>query len=126
MVLLFVYTASDKLANLESFREFLQTLEYLGGAAGLLAILIPLIEIGISIALIIPGCRARGLYIALGLMLLFTGYLIYMRMTRSQLPCHCGGAISKLTWRQHIWFNLGLMVLLVFSVLHIRKRTYPI
>lgn len=123
IIVLFVYTASDKLLNLKDFTEFLVRLDYIGGYGNLLAILIPVAEIGIALILLIPALRMTGLYMALGLMLAFTLYLIHMRLTRTHLPCHCGGAISKLTWLQHIWFNLGLMVLLTFSVLRLHKKT---
>ncbi|TCD03161.1 MauE/DoxX family redox-associated membrane protein [Pedobacter psychroterrae] len=115
-IVLFVYTASDKLVNVKDFSEFLNRLEFIGPYGSVLAWMIPVVEIGISLMLLLPSFRAAGLIVSIGLMLLFTFYLVYMRIAYTHLPCHCGGVISKLTWLQHIWFNVGLIVLLLFSV----------
>jgi hypothetical protein len=32
------------------------------------------------------------------------------------LPCSCGGIISKLSWKQHIIFNLFFIVLSVIGI----------
>lgn len=121
MILLFIYTASDKLMNFKTFSAFLVGLEYLGGYSHLLAVVIPLLEIAISLLLLIPTMRTEGLYAALVLMLLFTLYLVFIKLTAPKLPCNCGGVISSLSWVQHIWFNLGLIGLLFCSVLWKKK-----
>lgn len=117
LIVLFLYTASDKLWNFREFKEFLGRLEYLGPYNHLLAVAIPIAEIAISLVLLMPSLRTEGLYSALLLMLGFTVYLVYMRITHTELPCHCGGAISRLSWLQHIWFNIGLILMLVLSVI---------
>lgn len=123
MILLFIYTASDKLMNFKTFSAFLIGLEYLGDYGHLLAVVIPLLEIAISLSLLIPALRTEGLYAAFVLMLLFTFYLVFMKLTAPKLPCNCGGVISSMSWVQHIWFNLGLVLMLFCSVLWNKKRT---
>lgn len=122
VIVLFVYTASDKLLNYYKFKAFLERLEYLENFSGILALAIPTAEILISVFLLFSRLRTGGLYAAFGLMICFTLYLVYMRVTRTGLPCHCGGAISKLTWLQHIWFNLGLLLMLYASILWSGKK----
>ncbi len=110
-IVLFVYTVSDKLINLQEFREFLSRLELIGFMGGVLAVLIPIFELLISLLLLVPSLRRLGMLASCVLMSLFTLYLIYMRFTAAELPCHCGGAISTLSWTQHIWLNLMLILL---------------
>lgn len=110
-IILFIYTASDKLWNYTDFKEFFMTLDVIHSFGQYLAWGIPALEILISLCLLFPVSRLPGLYATFGLMSLFTMYLIYMRFTAKVLPCHCGGVISELSWTQHIWFNIALILL---------------
>jgi hypothetical protein len=57
-----------------------------------------------------------GLLASFGLMTVFTIYIAYMLLTSSHLPCSCGGVISKLSWKEHLWLNVLLSVLAAFSL----------
>jgi len=46
----------------------------------------------------------------------FTLYIISALIWEKKLPCHCGGAIEKLSWSQHIWFNLAFIIIAVMAV----------
>jgi hypothetical protein len=69
-----------------------------------------------------PRTRKLGLYISLGLMMAFTGYISYMMIFIPDLPCSCGGVISKMTWGQHLIFNVFFMLLALTGILLNRKR----
>lgn len=58
-----------------------------------------------------------------GLMTLFTGYILSMVLWAEKLPCHCGGAIEKLSWTQHIWFNLAFIALAAFALWISQSKT---
>lgn len=125
-VALFVYTASSKLMNLTAFDKVLSRSPLIAHFNELVAWVIPLIEILIAVLLIIPLTKRMGLYAALGLMVIFTGYLGYMilSMTSQELPCSCGGVISLLSWQQHVWFNLGFIGLGIIGLILYRKGNY--
>ncbi|MGN6801262.1 MAG: MauE/DoxX family redox-associated membrane protein [Ginsengibacter sp.] len=58
---------------------------------------------------------------------MFTTYLLYMILTKSTLPCSCGGAIQKLSWRQHIFFNtffilISIVAIYILNYLHKQER----
>lgn len=125
-VALFVYTASSKRMNLTAFDKVLSRSPLIAHFNELVAWVIPLIEILIAVLLIIPLTKRMGLYAALGLMVIFTGYLGYMilSMTSQELPCSCGGVISLLSWQQHVWFNLGFIGLGIIGLILYRKGNY--
>lgn len=112
-IVLFMYTAASKLLTIQSFASTLAKSPLIGSLNFVVAWSIPLIEIIISIVLIFPSVRKNGMYAALLLMAVFTLYLVYMVFSGNELPCHCGGVISSMTWQQHIWFNLGFIALAV-------------
>lgn len=118
-ILLFMYTALSKLFIYNTYVSDLERSPLIGGFARPLSILLPVIEIVISVLLFIPaeGARTRGLQGALGLMLLFTIYVSILVFTRSSLPCSCGGLIRELTWKQHFFFNIFFTGLAAFGLL---------
>lgn len=120
-IMLFMYTAASKLLTIKSFASTLAKSPLIGSLNFVVAWSIPIIEVMISIVLIIPSLRKPGMYAALLLMSAFTLYLIYMVCSGVELPCHCGGVVSSMSWQQHIWFNLGFISLAVTSLV-IQKK----
>ncbi len=116
-VILFMYTAANKLLTIKSFSSTIAKMSFIGQYDLILAWGIPILEIVISIILIIPSLRKLGLRAALILMVIFTVYLVYMVLSGSKLPCNCGGVISSLSWQQHIWFNVGFIILAVLGII---------
>lgn len=116
-VLLFVHTAVGKLINYNAFFKVLGDLPAIGNSNGFLAPAIIGLEFLISVLLIIPKYKRAGLFASLVLMVLFTGYLGYMVLSHNKLPCSCGGAISGLSWGQHVAFNAGSMLLAIIGLL---------
>lgn len=110
-VLLFVYTATSKLANINGFISVLSRSPLIGNNAPLVAWGIPIIELIIALLLFLPGARKWGMYGSTILMLLFTGYLIYMIYFTPELPCSCGGVLKYMSWKQHLIFNIGFTIL---------------
>ncbi|WP_449436956.1 MauE/DoxX family redox-associated membrane protein [Pedobacter steynii] len=118
---LFMYTAASKLFGIKSFSSTLAKSPLIGGYSELVAWGIPITEMIIGVLLILAPFRKLGLYASCAIMILFTLYLLYMVFSGNKLPCHCGGVISAMTWQQHIWFNLGF-VLLAFTGIYIYKK----
>lgn len=113
---LFLYTAYAKIVDHERFLSGLEKVSIISGFAVYISWLVPFTEIVISILLLIPQAAKWGLYGFTSLMILFTGYIISALIWEKDLPCHCGGAIEKLSWGQHIWFNLVFILLAVFAL----------
>ena len=105
LTVLWVYGAASKLFKFALFRFQLNSYPWIRHFGGVLAWGIPLAELGIAALLISGRKRGIGFLASLALLLLFTGYLLWMLGTERHLPCSCGGIIQHLTWGQHIVFN---------------------
>jgi hypothetical protein len=121
LILLFLYTALSKLWSYESFKSVLIMSPLLRPFAGIIAWLLPVLEIGIVLLLFFPKTRLKGLYAALIIITVFTGYITYMIIFTPRLICNCGGVIKSLTWTQHIFFNLFWLLLIVAGIALYRK-----
>ena len=106
LILLFAYAGLSKLTNYNLFQKELQDFPFISTSANFIAWFIPLIELITVCLLFFSSTHLYGLYVSLILLLLFTGFLIFMLAFDKNLPCSCGGIISRLSWKQHIVFNL--------------------
>jgi len=123
-VILFLYTGISKLMDYSVFREQIALSPLLAPVSNWVAILLPSTEIIISVVLFIPRSRLIGLYTSLILMVLFTGYVIYILNYNEHLPCTCGGFLEMLSWKQHLILN-GFLIALAFTGVLLGRRTLP-
>jgi hypothetical protein len=112
-ILLFVYTAASKLLDFHKFNVELHKSPLLVDFGPPIAWLVPSMEIVLSASLIFQSTRRIGLYGSLALMLLFTFYIVAILGFSEHVPCTCGGIIQKMTWTQHLFFNLSFCGLAV-------------
>lgn len=118
LIALFVYTAITKVRSFEIFRVRLGQSPMLEGLGDLLAIVIPVALLATAILLLLERSQKLGLNVALGLMSLFTAYIaIVLAFFSSSLPCTCSGVFEGMSWVQHLWFNIGFIVLAIIGVL---------
>ena len=116
-IFLFSYAALSKLISYSVFKDQLSQVPLLSQAAPFLAWGIPVAELMVVVLLLWPSHRRWGFFSFLGLMLLFTGYLIYTLYFSPYTPCSCGSLISGMGWRSHILFNLFFIGLAVLGIL---------
>lgn len=110
-IFLMCYTAFAKLGEHARFVFDLQSVSLVRPYALALSWAVPAIELAIAAMMLLEATARKGLYAFLGLMGIFTIYIACMLIWIPKLPCSCGGAVSKLSWTQHIWFNLAFMAL---------------
>lgn len=108
---LFAYTAYAKIIDHDRFLHGLTRVHLISGFAVLISFLVPVVEVLVVILLIIPRTLKIGLSLFTLIMSAFTIYIISAMIWEPKLPCHCGGAIEKLSWGQHIWFNIAFIFL---------------
>lgn len=123
LILLFVYAAMNKLFAYEEFRMQLSRSPWLTPYAVVIAWLVPAVELIISGLLTVSALRVYGLYASWMLLLFFTLYIAGMLWTQAHLPCSCGGVISRLSWPQHLVFNLFFMALCSWGILLESRHT---
>ena len=119
---LWAYAAFSKVFEYEIFKNQLAKSPLLGSANGIVAVVVPLMEIGIAGLLLFDKTKIKGLQASAILLGLFTIYLIGIINLAEHIPCSCGGLLSTLTWTQHIFLNVAFLTLAVIGLIIQRKK----
>ena len=126
-ILLFLYAAVSKLLSFETFKVQLAQSPLLSAYADIIAWLVPGIEILIACLLVIARFRTLALYASFTLMVMFTAYIYIILNFSDFVPCSCGGVLEKLSWTQHLIFNVFFILLagvaVFFTVRKNAKKT---
>lgn len=111
LIILFIGTATSKLANLSGFQfNLAANLPIVSTHRVLISWLVPLAELVVTGMLLSKKRETQGLLCATYLLSVFTLYIIYiLAFAGTHKPCSCGGIISLLTWRQHLPVNVALI-----------------
>jgi len=120
-IILFIYTGLNKLMEIDKFRVEMGRSPFIQNMAPFIAYTLPAGEMMLALALIIKKTRLLGLYLSFALMALFTGYIWLMLNYANDLPCSCGGIISKLSWHDHLLFN-GVFTGLAFIAVLLQTK----
>jgi hypothetical protein len=110
LILLFVYAATSKLWEYNTFKIQLDNSPYLKPFAGIIAWLIPISELTITVMLTVTYTRKKGLFASFILLLIFTLYIVGM-LSGINLPRSCDDVIRQLSWKQYLVFNLVVIAL---------------
>ncbi|RZL13875.1 MAG: hypothetical protein EOO89_16875 [Pedobacter sp.] len=114
VILLWVYTAASKLADLENFRKQLTAQNFTIGNLNLLLWSIPLSELLCTGLLLFKKTRMIGFLCSSLLLLLFTLYIVLTLVGYfDRVPCACGGVLKQMGWEAHLYFNLFWLLLTV-------------
>lgn len=124
LILLFAYTAISKLFIYRAFTRTLSESPLIHNGADTIAWLLPATELIVVLLLFFEGTRRVGMYASLLLLVLFTLYLLYMVLFVADLPCSCGGVLSKMSWQQHVFFNLFFIVVNLIGIGGFRIYTF--
>lgn len=119
--ILFLYTAISKWMDYSVFKEQIAASPILRPFAKAIAIGLPWTEVLVTLLLIIPKWRLKGLYASAFLMTAFTIYIIATLSFSEHIPCSCGGIIAQLSWTQHLIFNTAFIGLAITAIILTRK-----
>ncbi|MDO5970097.1 MauE/DoxX family redox-associated membrane protein [Flavivirga aquimarina] len=115
-ILLFVYAAMSKLLVFDEFKIQIGQSAMLTPFAGIVAWVIPCLEILIALLLVIPRFKLLGLFASFNLMVMFTAYIYVILNFSNDVPCSCGGVIEKLGWTEHLIFNIAFVILAAIGI----------
>lgn len=116
-ILLFIYASVSKILDFENFQVQLAQSPMLGAYAGVVSLLVIIVELSIVYLLVIQKFRLTGLYVSLGIMSAFTIYIFLILNYSDSIPCSCGGILEKMDWNQHLIFNLCCVLLLIVAII---------
>ena len=123
LIVLFLYASLSKFLDFKTFVGEMNNQPMPNSWTPFLVWIIPCSEVAIALALLFEYTRLLGLYASLVLMALFTVYTLSILLHFfSYIPCSCGGIIKKLTWKQHLMFNLFFVALSGFGIILQRSK----
>ncbi|WP_134087757.1 MauE/DoxX family redox-associated membrane protein [Olivibacter sp. XZL3] len=109
---MFFYAAFSKLWDYEQSQIDMRNQLFPNAVADVLTWLVPVIEFIIVVLLVIRPTRLVGFGASLGLLTMFTIYIVIaLSMIFGRTPCACGGILNNLPYEWHFAFNLLFMFL---------------
>lgn len=125
LIMLFLYASVSKFLDFQRFIGEMNNQPLPNSWTPFLVWTVPSLEIAISVALIFERTRMAGFIASLALMTLFTIYAAAILLHFFEyVPCSCGGVIRKLTWPQHLVFNLFFVGLSVAGIILQRRSSF--
>jgi|SRR5690606_22969336 len=125
-IILFTYAASSKLLDFDNFRIQLGQSPILTAYADSVAWGVPSIELLITLLFVFPKYYLIAYYSSIGLMSMFTTYIILVLNFSDYIPCSCGGVLEDLGWTEHIIFNVVFILLALIAILLLEQiKTQP-
>jgi uncharacterized membrane protein YphA (DoxX/SURF4 family) len=125
LILLFLYAGISKFLEFDRFIGEMNNQPFPNSWTPFLVWTIPSLEIAIALALMFEHTRLPGLIASFILMTLFTIYTGSVLLHFfAYVPCSCGGVIRKLSWPQHMVFNLILVALSVLGIVLQRRKFF--
>ena len=121
--ILFIYTATSKLWDFQQFKVELGQSPVLTAYAEWVAWSVPLTEYALSVLLLIDTTRQKALFGFLGLMTMFTTYIVIVLNFSDYVPCSCGGVLENMGWTEHLVFNLFFVALAIIAILQLESRS---
>lgn len=116
-IVLFIYAAANKVLDFVNFQIQLAQSPLLSSFAESISYTVPAIEIIISVLLVFSRTRLMGLYASFSLMVMFSAYIVIMINFSPFVPCSCGGILEKMSWNQHLIFNIAFVLLGLLGIL---------
>jgi len=126
LILLFLYAGVSKFLEFDRFIGEMNNQPFPNSWTLFLVWTIPSLEMVIALALMFERTRLPGLIASFILMTLFTIYTGSVLLHFfAYVPCSCGGVIRKLSWPQHMVFNLFFVALSVLGIVLQRRKFFP-
>ena len=124
LMILFGYTALMKMLEYNNFvfQMRLSPLVLMRRFAPVLAVLVPLAEAVIVLALCLSAWRRIGLWASVVLLGVFEVYIAGMMLSGLKLGCACGGVVSWLSWPWHLTFNAAFMLIGTVALLGLYNK----
>jgi hypothetical protein len=117
LVLLWSYTASVKLLNINEFRQQMLKQALPLSLNKSLVWMLPSVEVLTTALLLLKRLQHLGLWVSFMLMLSFSGYVgLVVAGYYKRIPCSCGGVLQSMSWNIHLGFNLFFLLLTYIGI----------
>lgn len=119
LILLWVYASLSKLVSFEHSRAQMLKQVFPDEVSEVLIWSLPAIELITAGLLLFSRTFLAGLYLSATLLIAFTIYIaLVLSNTFGWIPCSCGGILNKLSWTQHLLFNIAFIILTLLGIIY--------
>jgi hypothetical protein len=123
VVIVFLVSGTAKLLGLPTFRFGLQLLPFMTSpVATVVSIGLPLAELVVAIGLFLNYDWAR--YVAIGMLVIFSGVACLAVFMGRQVPCGCFGQLDGQTLSMRTVIRNGVLALVIVASLGLERRTH--
>ncbi|UCS92302.1 hypothetical protein KZP23_16560 [Echinicola marina] len=121
LAFLYTYTAISKWYDWQATELALYNQVFPEWLGTILLYSLPPAELALAILLVGKRTVGPALWLSLGLLTVFTGYIFLVLIgVFNRVPCSCGGVLSALGWEEHLVFNLTFIVINLIGLYNIR------
>jgi putative oxidoreductase len=123
--LLFIYTPFSKVFQWDQYQDSMIAQPLALWFKMALTYILPVLELAATVLLARSRTRVIGLYAAAGLLLLFIGYILLIKLHFfRKVPCTCAGVFRHMSWNEHLALNI-VMLGIIGAIFYLRKHEWP-
>ncbi|WP_420866236.1 MauE/DoxX family redox-associated membrane protein [Chryseobacterium gambrini] len=125
LLLMWAYTFVSKVRNFDTFRRQINGAYILSSFGSSLPYILQLLHLSLVVLLIKKSWRKIGLITSLSVLLLYTGYLIYILKFAPSIPSSCISLYRGLNWNDQLWINLAVLTLNIIGLIMFSYKSPP-
>jgi hypothetical protein len=115
LIFLMLYASISKIFEYNIFIQQLSLSPFFAiGHTKTIALLVLSLEMIIAVLFLIPHAQNIAFLLSLCLLTSFTVYIHIIQYSEF-IPCSCGGILGKLSWNDHIIFNIFFIIISFFG-----------
>lgn len=124
LILIFIYSAVNKIIDWKSFMLSLQSSPFIGKNAYTAAWIILFIHFVAAGLLFLPVYRLKGFCLSFIYTLFCSVYISTVLLMNVPLPCSCIGLLRSLSWQQQLFLNIILSLWSVTGILFYKRLVH--
>ncbi|OPC67336.1 hypothetical protein DSC47_01130 [Elizabethkingia miricola] len=121
-VILFCYASISKILDFRNFQSQLGQSPGMAGYEIVVAYSIIFLQIITVILLCYQPFRILGLWFTFGILSVFAGYVAFILIYSENLPCTCIGLFKKISWKENLILNIGLVIVALAGIFSAQER----
>ncbi|WP_349815573.1 MauE/DoxX family redox-associated membrane protein [Chryseobacterium sp. Marseille-Q3244] len=125
LLLMWAYTFASKVLDFDTFRRQINGAYLLSSMGSALPYCLQLLHLLLVLLLLKKSWRKIGLITSLSVLLLYTGYLIYILKFAPSIPCSCISLFRGLNWNDQLWINLAVLTLNIIGLIMFSYKSPP-
>lgn len=117
LILIWAYTFASKIFDFDTFNRQIKGAYLLSAGGSVLPYILQAIHLWIVILLINKNWRRLGLLTSLSVLIVYTGYLIYILKFAPSIPCSCIAVFRGMNWNDQLYFNFIALAINIIGLI---------